>query len=70
MTRDDLENDEVFSTAINGLPKVIELITATPEENVRLHWRPRIELISGLRKNSAMTKAMLSNGHRRSCPSS
>ena len=32
MTRDDLENDEVFSAAVNGLPKVVELITAAPEE--------------------------------------
>jgi hypothetical protein len=32
MTRDDLEKDEVFSAAVNGLPKVVELITAAPEE--------------------------------------
>jgi hypothetical protein len=32
MTRDDLENDEVFSAAVNGLPKVVELITAAPED--------------------------------------
>jgi hypothetical protein len=32
MTQDDLENDEVFSAAVNGLPKVVELITAAPEE--------------------------------------
>ena len=28
----DLENDEVFSAAIEGLPKVVELITTVPEE--------------------------------------
>jgi hypothetical protein len=28
----DLENDEVFSAAISGLPKVVELITTAPEE--------------------------------------
>jgi hypothetical protein len=32
MTLDDLENDEVFSAAVKGLPKVIELIAAIPEE--------------------------------------
>jgi hypothetical protein len=32
MTRDNLENDEVFSAAVNGLPKVVELITAAPED--------------------------------------
>jgi hypothetical protein len=32
MTRDDLEKDEVFSAAVDGLPKVVELITAAPEE--------------------------------------
>jgi hypothetical protein len=32
MTRDDLEKDEVFSAAVTGLPKVVELITAAPEE--------------------------------------
>lgn len=32
MTPDDLENDEVFSAAVNGLPKVVDLITAAPEE--------------------------------------
>jgi hypothetical protein len=28
----DLENDEVLSAAIEGLPKVVQLITAVPEE--------------------------------------
>ena len=28
----NLENDEVFSAAIEGLPKVVELITTVPEE--------------------------------------
>jgi len=28
----DLENDEVLSAAIEGLPKVVELITTVPEE--------------------------------------
>ncbi|MGC2081456.1 MAG: hypothetical protein WA728_36660, partial [Xanthobacteraceae bacterium] len=28
----DLEKDEVFSAAVNGLPKVVDLITAAPEE--------------------------------------
>jgi hypothetical protein len=32
MTRDELENDEVFSAAVSGLPKVVELITAAPED--------------------------------------
>jgi hypothetical protein len=32
MTLDDLENDEVFSAAVRGLPKIVELITALPEE--------------------------------------
>jgi hypothetical protein len=32
----DLENDEVLSAAIEGLPKVVELITTVPEER-----RPR-----------------------------
>jgi hypothetical protein len=32
MTLDDLENDEVFSAAVKGLPKILELITALPEE--------------------------------------
>jgi hypothetical protein len=32
MTIDDLENDEVFSMAVKGLPKIVELITALPEE--------------------------------------
>jgi len=32
MTLDDLENDEVFSAAVKGLPKVVDLITAVPEE--------------------------------------
>jgi hypothetical protein len=39
MTRDDLENDEVFSAAVNGLPKVVELITAAPEEKRSLALR-------------------------------
>jgi hypothetical protein len=32
MTLDDLENDEVFSAAVKGLPKVVELIAAIPKE--------------------------------------
>jgi hypothetical protein len=32
MALDDLENDEVFSAAVNGLAKVVELITAAPED--------------------------------------
>ena len=32
MTLDDLENDEAFSAAIQGLAKVVALITAVPEE--------------------------------------
>lgn len=28
----DLENDEVLSAAIEGLPKVVQLITAVPEQ--------------------------------------
>jgi hypothetical protein len=28
----DLENDEVFSAAIEGLPKVVELIATVPED--------------------------------------
>jgi hypothetical protein len=32
MTLDDLENDEVFSAAVKGLSKVVELIAAIPEE--------------------------------------
>jgi len=28
----DLENDEVFSAAVEGLPKIVELITNVPEE--------------------------------------
>ena len=32
MTLDDLENDEVFSAAVKGLQKVVELIAAIPEE--------------------------------------
>jgi predicted GTPase len=32
MTLDDLERDEVFSAAVRGLPKIVELITALPEE--------------------------------------
>jgi hypothetical protein len=28
----DLEKDEAFSAAVNGLPKIVELITAAPEE--------------------------------------
>ena len=28
----DLENDEVLSAAIDGLPKIVELITTVPEE--------------------------------------
>jgi hypothetical protein len=33
MTLDDLENDEVFSAAVRGLPKIVALITTLPEEN-------------------------------------
>ena len=32
MALDDLENDEAFSAAVNGLAKVVELITAAPED--------------------------------------
>lgn len=32
MTLDDLENDEVFSAAVKGLPRIVELITPLPEE--------------------------------------
>jgi hypothetical protein len=32
MALDDLENDEIFSAAVNGLAKVVELITAAPED--------------------------------------
>jgi hypothetical protein len=28
----DLENDEVFSAAVEGLPKVVELISTVPDE--------------------------------------
>ena len=34
----DLENDEVFSAAIKGLPKVVELIATAPEEKRFLAW--------------------------------
>jgi hypothetical protein len=32
MTLDDLESDEVFSAAVRGLPKIVKLIAAIPEE--------------------------------------
>jgi Cdc6-like AAA superfamily ATPase len=32
MTLDDLENDEVFSAAIKGLSKIVELISIIPDE--------------------------------------
>ena len=32
MTLDDLESDKVFSAAVMGLPKILELIAAIPEE--------------------------------------
>jgi hypothetical protein len=32
MTLDDLESDEVFSAAVRGLPKIVELIAAIPVE--------------------------------------
>ena len=32
MRLDNLENDEVFSAAIKGLPKVVQLIAVVPEE--------------------------------------
>jgi hypothetical protein len=32
MTLDDLENDEVFSAAIRGLSKIVELISVIPDE--------------------------------------
>jgi Cdc6-like AAA superfamily ATPase len=32
MTLDDLENDEVFSAAIRGLSKIVELISIIPDE--------------------------------------
>ena len=32
MTLDDLENDEVFSAAVKGLPKIVELLTVLPQE--------------------------------------
>jgi hypothetical protein len=31
MTLDNLENDEVFSAAVKGLPKIVKLITVLPE---------------------------------------
>jgi hypothetical protein len=34
----DLENDEAFSAAIKGLPKVTELIASVPEEKRFLAW--------------------------------
>ena len=34
----DLEHDEVFSAAIEGLPKVVELIATVPEEKRSLAW--------------------------------
>ncbi|MFY9837914.1 MAG: hypothetical protein WAK55_15895 [Xanthobacteraceae bacterium] len=32
MTLDILDSDQLFSTAVRGLPKVVELIAAIPEE--------------------------------------
>jgi|SRR6516165_10209924 hypothetical protein len=34
----DLENDEAFSAAIKGLPKVTELIASVPKEKRFLAW--------------------------------
>jgi len=34
----DLENDEVFSQAIKGLPKITELIATVPEEKRFIAW--------------------------------
>jgi hypothetical protein len=34
----DLENDEAFSAAVEGLPKVAELIATIPEEKRSLGW--------------------------------
>jgi hypothetical protein len=34
----DLEKDEVFSAAIKGLPKIVELIATAPEEKRFLAW--------------------------------
>jgi hypothetical protein len=34
----DLENDEVFSAAIKGLPRVVELIATVPEEKRFVAW--------------------------------
>jgi hypothetical protein len=34
----DLENDEVFSAAVEGLPRVVELIGTVPEEKRFVAW--------------------------------
>jgi Glu-tRNA(Gln) amidotransferase subunit E-like FAD-binding protein len=39
MTLDDLESDEVFSAAVRGLPKIVKLIAAIPEEKRSLALR-------------------------------
>ena len=44
MRLDNLENDEVFSAAIKGLPKVVQLIAVVPEEKRSPYLRTAREL--------------------------
>jgi len=63
----DLENDAVFTVAIDGLPRVVELIATFPRRDVRSHWPPQSKVTYRLRKRLAMRRATLSDGRRRSC---
>ena len=63
----ELGKDEVFSAAVEGLPKVAELIATFPVEDRGQHWRQPSRAISILRGSWATRKPMLGNGRRRSC---
>ena len=61
----ELGKDEVFSAAIEGLPKVAELIATFPVEDRRRAWRQPSRAISILRGSWATWKPMLGKGPRR-----
>jgi hypothetical protein len=58
------KKEEVFSTVVEGIPEVVELITSFPPEKhpAAVAAAQQVYLETGER--SAIRKPMLSNGHR------
>jgi hypothetical protein len=67
MTLDDLESDKVFSAAVMGLPKILELIAAIPEERRSLAFEAAQQSYLRTAQTVGYDEATLSNGHQRSC---